>query len=129
MMLSVAMRFIFRVNNVGIDLNDVLRSDNGIESCIEHLKHFFAKKGRKNPYSDAHTYGRAVKLLKEYYIWMQIGFSQQPSNSSEISITYREKPNPNIPRPCNGEVESYIKRVTFEQSSRNEIDTNPQCLC
>lgn len=57
--------FLFR-NDLGIDPKDVLTSTTGTDIYRDRLIEHFASKGRKNPKSDAYTYCRCVRLLKEY---------------------------------------------------------------
>lgn len=57
--------YLFR-QELRIEPKDVLSDADGVERYREKLIEHFSKKGRKNPKSDAYTYCRCIRLLKEY---------------------------------------------------------------
>ncbi|MDD3023599.1 MAG: hypothetical protein PHE26_06840, partial [Syntrophomonadaceae bacterium] len=114
--------------NIGISLQEVLQGDEGIRLCKEKLETYFANKGRKNPNSDAHTYTRAIKLLREYVVWKKTG--SQPSIEYRIQSSKPircSKANPEVVRPCKNEVASYLERwktlenYVFQESALNKL--------
>ena len=66
--------YIFRYN-LGIEPIEVLSSEDGIERYRIKLMKHFSDRGRKNPKSEAYTYCRNIKLLKEYVAGVTIGVS------------------------------------------------------
>lgn len=66
--------YIFRYD-FGIEPIEVLYSEDGIERYRTKLMEHFSDRGRKNPKSDAYTYCRNIKLLKEYVTGYTVSLS------------------------------------------------------
>jgi len=113
--------------NIGVSLQEALQDDAGIKQCKEKLEIYFANKGRKNPNSDAHTYTRAIKLLREYVVWKQTG-TQPITQRIPITKSVRRKNlNPDIIRPCKDEIAIYLEpwktleNYALQESALNKL--------
>lgn len=111
--------------DVGVSLQEALQDNVGITLCKEKLELYFANKGRKNPKSDAYTYTRAVRLLREYVVWKQTGTQLTPQQVSVSKTVRRKKSNPDIIRPCKDEIAAYLQRwKTLENYALQESALN-----
>lgn len=98
--------FLFR-NDLGIDPKDVLTLTTGMDTYRDKLIKHFAGKGRKNPKSDAYTYCRCVRLLKEYVMGYEEHLIIRVSHQS-IQRSRSNKTREDITRPSVEQVAKYL---------------------
>lgn len=100
--------YIFR-EGLGIEPKEVLFSQNGIEKYREKLMEHFLARGRKNPKSDAYTYCRNIKLLREYVTGVTVSVStREEKDKITTKVPRKNKSRADISRPSKGEVIKYL---------------------
>jgi hypothetical protein len=124
---------IFR-EDIGIRPEEIFELSDGLQRCKEKLKVFFANINRKNPLSDAHTYGRAIKLLKEY-VCVDVTLQVVEKEKATLYRAVRSgKRRDDIPRPCEEEIIKYLTlwggledyRIQEEALDKLFIETYPK---
>lgn len=71
----------------------------------------FSDRGRKNPKSDAYTYCRNIKLLKEYVTGDTVSLSTgKEEKKVAIRIPRKNRSREDIPRPSKDEVIKYLEQ-------------------
>lgn len=98
--------FLFR-NDLGIDPKDVLTLPTGMETYRDKLIEHFSGKDRKNPKSDAYTYCRCVRLLKEYVMGQEEPLIIR-NVLRPVRRTRNNKKREDITRPSVEQVEKYL---------------------
>lgn len=101
--------YIFR-EALGIEPKEVLFSEEGLEKYREKLMEHFLARGRKNPKSDAYTYCRNIKLLKEYVTGVTVIVDAKEEKGKTIARTPRKnKKRTDITNPSESEVVKYLE--------------------
>jgi hypothetical protein len=98
--------------DIGISFAEIFANDCSLEYCHELLKKNFTNKKRKNPKSDSSIYMRAIRLFKKYLDSIETTDAPHTvlKSSSPIPYDLHIKPRLDVPRPCNEEVNKYLKR-------------------
>lgn len=100
--------FIFR-EDIGITPEEIFELQDGLEQCREKLKVLFTARNRKNPQSDAYTYGRAIKLLKEYVCGEEELPTGKKAKAQSIRLLRSRKQHDDIKSPCVDEIVKYLR--------------------
>ena len=92
--------------------SEIIQDDSGIERCQELLEVHFADKNHKNPRSDAYLYCRAIRLFREFLVYMHSGkeTAEAAMKTAVPECNKRRKADPDIPRPSCSEARFYIER-------------------
>lgn len=80
--------YIFR-SNIGINFNEVLENEDGLEKYRQLLFYHFKNKGRKNPNSDSFTYCNALRYLVKFVKKDNLNLSVEKTSKYNLGSNFQ----------------------------------------